>query len=149
MRTLAKRNNSFVNSPSIFDDWFDTAWFNNDWLPEPNREYSMPAVNVHEDEDAFEVELAAPGMKKDDFKVEVENNQLIISSEKKEEKKDQEGNYTRKEFNYQSFCRTFSLPENAVDGDKIKASYKDGILNISIPKKEEARPKPKKSIKIL
>ncbi len=98
----------------------------------------MPAVNIKEDNDGFNVEMAAPGMKKDDFKVDLDNNLLTISAEKESEdnEKDDEGNYTRREFNYQSFKRTFTLPD-AAQADKIKATYKEGVLTINIPKKEK------------
>ena len=113
-------------------------------------ESNMPAVNVKEDDNEFNIEVAAPGLKKDDFSVNVDNDRLTISAERKDEKKDndEEGNYTRKEFSYQSFQRSFQLPDNVVDADKIKANYNDGVLNVNIPKREEARPKPAKEIKI-
>ena len=108
----------------------------------------MPAVNIREDENNFEVEVAAPGLKKDDFKIELENDILTISSsiEAKEEKGNE--NYNRREFRYSSFKRTFSLPENKVDGDKVMAKYVDGVLQITLPKREEAKPKPVRTIQI-
>jgi len=147
---LVKRNNGlFPSLPSFFDDFLTRDLF--DW-PGLEREQgsSLPAVNVRELEDSFEVEVAAPGMTKDDFKVEVDNNILTISSEKefKDEHKDRNGNYTRQEFRYASFRRSFNIPENIVDIDKVKADYRDGILHLSLPKKEEAKPKPVKTIKI-
>ena len=112
-------------------------------------ESSMPAVNVKESENEFNIEVAAPGMKKDDFSVSVDNDRLTISAERKDEKKDEDNeNFTRQEFSYQSFQRTFQLPNNVVDADKIKASYNNGILNVNVPKREEAKPKPAKEIKI-
>jgi HSP20 family protein len=109
----------------------------------------LPSVNLKETDTKLEVELAAPGMKRDDFKVEIDNNILLISSEKEEETEEvrKKDNYVRKEFNYQSFCRTFSLPET-VDENKIEASYKDGILHVAIAKKESAKRKTLKSIPI-
>jgi HSP20 family protein len=110
---------------------------------------TLPAVNVKETEDSFEIEVAAPGMKKEDFKVNIENNVLTISSEKKEERKEEEkGRFTRREFSYQSFQRSFSIPENLVDGEKISARYCEGILCIALPKKEEVKPKPAREISI-
>lgn len=92
--------------------------------------------------------MAAPGMKKGDFKINVDNSLLTISSQKQEEQKEGEGEkYTRREFAYQAFTRSFTLP-NSADADKISASYNDGILTVTIPKKEEAKPKPPKSIEI-
>ncbi len=96
----------------------------------------VPAVNIKEENDKFVLEMAAPGMKKDDFQINLDNYQLTISSEKKEEKKEKEDNYTRREFLYSSFSRSFTLPKT-VDIEKIKADYKNGILNIVLPKKEE------------
>ncbi|MCF6169614.1 MAG: Hsp20/alpha crystallin family protein [Bacteroidales bacterium] len=96
----------------------------------------IPAVNIIDDKDSFIMELAAPGMKKDDFKINLDNQLLTISSEKKEEKEKQEDNYTRREFTYNSFSRSFTLPKTIVF-DKIKADYKDGILVVKLPKKEE------------
>ncbi len=96
----------------------------------------VPAVNIKEENDKFVLEMAAPGMKKDDFQINLDNYQLTISSEKKEEKKEKDDNYTRREFLYSSFSRSFTLPKS-IDVEKIKADYKNGILNIVLPKKEE------------
>lgn len=129
-------------------------FFNNEFFDWSNRNFSvtnttLPAVNVKEDNDKFQVEVAAPGLKKEDFKVEVNRNVLSISSEKREEKTEGQegGTYTRREFSYQSFVRSFSLPES-VDAEKIEASYNDGVLVLNIPKKEEAKPKPARVIQI-
>ncbi|WP_367769311.1 Hsp20/alpha crystallin family protein [Flavobacterium sp. WC2421] len=110
---------------------------------------SLPSVNLKETDKKIEVELAAPGLKKEDFKVEIDNNILSISSEKEEEKEEtrKKGNYYRKEFNYQSFCRTFSLPDYA-DENNINANYKDGILHVEIAKKEGSTKKMAKNIAI-
>jgi HSP20 family protein len=96
----------------------------------------VPAVNIRDEKDSFVMELAAPGLKKGDFKINLDNQLLTISSEKKEEKEEQEENYTRKEFAFSSFSRSFTLPKTIVF-DKIKADYKDGILVVKLPKKEE------------
>ena len=96
----------------------------------------VPAVNIKEEKDKFVLEMAAPGMKKDDFQINLDNYQLTISSEKKEEKKEKEDNYTRREFLYSSFSRSFTLPKT-IDIEKIKADYKNGILSVVLPKKEE------------
>ena len=93
--------------------------------------------------------MAVPGMKKEDFQIEVNNNVLTIRSEVKNEQEKKEGEtYTRREFSYQSFYRSFNLNHQEVDESKIKATYKDGILSVVLPKKEEAKPKPSRSIKI-
>jgi HSP20 family protein len=109
---------------------------------------SLPAVNVKETEDDYLIEVAAPGMKKDDFKINLDNDRLTISSEKEDEDADNEDDYTRREFCYQSFQRSFNLPERLVDTEKIKAEYKNGVLNVTLPKREEAKPKPAREIKI-
>ena len=113
----------------------------NTWNP------SVPAVNIKDNTDGFELELAVPGMKKDDFTVEVDNDVLTISSEIESEKEEKDENYTRREFSFTSFKRAFTLPDT-VDGSKIDAKYKDGILKLTLPKKQEALPKPKRLIKI-
>lgn len=134
--------------PSLFDRFLENDLF--DWS---NRNFSrtnttLPAVNIKEDEDGFEVEMSAPGLEKDDFNIELNNNLLTISSEKEVENETQDGQqFTRREFSYQSFSRSFNLPET-VEGENIEARYENGILKISIPKKEEAKPKPAKRIEI-
>jgi HSP20 family protein len=109
---------------------------------------TLPAVNVKENDEAFEIEVAAPGMTRNDFRISLENNLLTISSERKEEKKEEEGRFTRREFSYQSFQRSFTVPESLVEGDKISAKYCEGILCITLPKKEEVKPKPAREISI-
>jgi HSP20 family protein len=149
MGTLVKNNRSlFPAMPSFFDDVMSHDWFN--WPLSQNTErWSMPAVNVRETNDAYELEVAAPGMTKQDFKVRLDNNMLEISAEKEHtQEAGEHDNYTRREFNYRSFVRTFSLPERLVQGDKISAQYKDGILLITVPKTEEAKVKPPKQIEI-
>jgi len=135
------------NVPSFIDEFFGKDWMDSVFSDRPG--ISTPAVNVKENNDEFLIEVAAPGLDKKDFKVDVDNNVLSISSEKeyKDEEKE-EGRYMRREFGYASFSRSFSLPE-AVNAEKIKAKHKDGILTISIPKKEEAKRKPPKQIEIL
>jgi len=110
---------------------------------------SLPAVNVKENDNEYLIEVAAPGMRKEDFKIDYDNGRLTISSELKEEKKQDDDRYTRREFSYQSFQRSFTVPENLVDGEKIHAKYNDGILHLTLPKREEVKPKPVKQIKIL
>ncbi len=144
--TLAK----FNQLPSLFDHFFENDLF--DWS---NRNFSntnttLPSVNIKESNEGFEVEMAAPGLEKKDFKIELFGDTLSISSEKKlenEMKINEDEQFTKKEFSYQSFSRSFTLP-NTVDEDKIKAKYDNGILSVFIPKKEEAKPKPAKQIAI-
>lgn len=149
MGTLVKNNrSSFPAMPSFFDDVLTRDWLS--WpLSQSNERWSMPAVNIRETNDAYELEVAAPGMTKQDFKVKLDNNLLEISAEKEhKEEQEENGNYSRREFNYQSFVRTFNLPERLVQGEKISARYHDGILHITVPKTEEAKVKPPKQIEI-
>jgi HSP20 family protein len=118
-------------------------FFNEDLFPTFNRNTgSLPAVNIREDEKAFYLELAVPGMDKKDLRIEVKDDVLTISSEHKEERQDDLEGYKRREFSYSSFCRSFYLPED-VNGEKIGATYRDGILNVEIPKLEEEKKKEK------
>ena len=107
----------------------------------------LPATNVIEKEKEFEIEMAIPGMEKEDIRIGVENNVLTISSEKEIKKEEKEKNYTRREFAYGSFCRSFTLPKT-VDADKINASYEKGVLKVSLPRMEEAKAKLSREIKI-
>jgi HSP20 family protein len=143
---LVKRNNRNNNYfPSLMEEFFRPDWagradFNS---------LTVPPVNIRETDTAFEVELSAPGKKKEDFNIEVENELLTISSQFSEHKpEEEEGKYTRREFSFSSFRRSFALPESVKD-DEIKAAYEHGILKISLPKREEALPKPKRAIDIL
>ncbi len=110
---------------------------------------SMPAVNIEENPQAFEVTLAAPGLQRDDFVIELHNGVLTVSSKKEEkhEEHDKKGKYTRREFRYHAFSRSFTLPKE-VDANKIEASYKDGILSIHLPKREPGKEQPVKQITI-
>ncbi|MDX9920496.1 MAG: Hsp20/alpha crystallin family protein [Paludibacter sp.] len=143
---LVLRNTNQI--PSLFDRFFDGDLF--DWS---NRNFSntnttIPSVNIKENADAFMVEVAAPGFEKGDFKIELNLNTLSISSEKKVENETKEGEvFTKREFSYQSFSRSFTLPQIA-DGDRIEANYQNGILTVLIPKREEAKPKPARMIEI-
>ncbi|MEM6738070.1 MAG: Hsp20/alpha crystallin family protein [Bacteroidota bacterium] len=141
------RTSNYPSFSSLFDDFFNTEV--GDWKRQnfSSTQTTLPKVNIKEDHDAFVVEMAAPGMSKGDFNIELDNNLLTISSEKQEETKNEDEKYSRKEFSYQSFQRSFTLPESA-DGEKISASYENGILHVGIPKKEEAKPKPAKTISI-
>lgn len=137
--------------PSIFNDFFrpwgslfDTnggSMFNN------LNPMNIPAVNIAEKKERFEINLAAPGMKKDDFNIDVDGNVLTISAETKEEKEEKDERYTRKEFSYSSFSRSFTLPEG-VNKDKIDASYENGVLLLTLPKTEEAKKAASKHISV-
>lgn len=140
MNLVRKQRNSF--SPSLVNEWLT-----NDWLqPYSFENKQLPAVNIQEMDQAFLVELVAPGLKKEDLQVEVEKDVLSIASEA-EGKTEETGRYTRKEYNFASFRRTFSIPES-VDSKKIDALYSEGVLTVTLPKREEAVQEAKKSIRI-
>ncbi len=145
--TLVKYRPSNDMYPA-FNNLFDSFWGRDMFAPEKHFG-QVPAVNIKESNDKFEVEVAAPGLKKDDFKVELDNRLLKISvaRENSHEEKGTDGKYSRREFSYQSFERAFSLPDT-VETDKIAARYEDGILRLDIPKREEAKVKPKKVLDI-
>lgn len=147
MNNLVKRI-CFWPSTSNVDDFLNDNFFN--WPTRMNLSNNLPRVNITETDDQFTVEMAAPGMKRDDFNVELDNDLLMISSEisrTNEDKDEKNTACTRREFSYESFRRSFYLP-NTVEADKIKAKYQDGLLRLEIPKKEEAKRKPPKTIKI-
>lgn len=151
MTLVTKKNKATL--PAFVSEFFDSGRF----LPnvfdfgkdffDGELAIRMPNVNITETAKDYQVELAAPGLKKDDFKIEVENGYLSISAEKQEEKKEEKKNYRRHEFSYNSFCRSFALPENIIS-DKIDAKYEDGLLRLTLPKKEVTLEKPKKEIKV-
>lgn len=134
-RSLMRPETSF---PSLFDDFFK-PWnelFDNSrvW----GRAATVPSVNIIENEKEYKLSLAAPGLKKEDFKIDVVDNILTISAEKEESKEEKEERFTRREYNYSSFLRRFPMPED-VKQDAIEASYSEGVLKLMLPKKEEAR----------
>ena len=135
---LIKRQNP------IFTSLIDDLFHNQDWN---HISTNIPATNIVEADDHFDIQLAVPGKKKSDFTIEFEESILTISSETETKYAEKEGTFTRKEFGCNSFKRSFSVPET-VSTDKISASYKDGILMVSLPKKTEALPQPKKLISI-
>ena len=147
-REITRKNN--VTGLPSFSSWFDNFFENSlgtEFLSNFNTGITLPAVNIKETRDEFVLELAIPGMKKSDFTIDVENKILSIASEVKHEDEETKDHYTRREFGYSSFKRTFTLPDS-VESDKVKASYKDGILMITLPKREEAKQKPPKRIEI-
>ena len=144
MGNLVTTNKPLNSVASIFDSLFSNESFN---IPRASVGNTTPAVNIRENEDEFFLDFAMPGINKDDVTIELDNDLLTVSSELNEVKDEVKGNYTRREFHYASFKRSFILPET-VDTTKVKADYKNGVLSISIPKKEEAKPKPVKTIKI-
>jgi len=120
--------------PSFFDDFFKpwNNWFGNE------RTMTVPAVNVAENKEDYKISVAAPGLKKNDFNIDIEGNMLTISCEKEESKEEKNGHYSRTEYNYSSFSRSFTLPEEVIK-DKIEASYEDGVLRLTLPKTEQAK----------
>ena len=137
-----KRTQSWL--PGIFNDFFG-----NEWVTKAN--VTAPAINIYETEEAYDVEIAAPGMTKEDFKIRIdEDNQLIVSMEKRQEEKEgrKEGRYLRREFSYTQFQQTMILPDD-VEKDKIEAKVEHGVLNITIPKRLETQePKSERQIEI-
>lgn len=124
--------------PSFFDDFF-RPW--NEWIGRENgwnALMNLPAVNITEQKNEYQLSVAAPGMKKDDFKLDVDGNILTISSEKEESKEEKDKKFTRKEYNYSSFSRSFTLPDD-VEKEKVEATYEEGILKISLPRKQPAK----------
>ncbi len=169
---IRNRNNDSYQHPSLINSFFSKDLMDEFFTPTFNG--TAPAVNVREDEDGYSIEVAAPGLKKSDFKLNLDHNRLTISAEKREDsefdnfqdqnegeqKKEskeenqheqkqnrKKGRYTRREFSYSSFQRTFTLP-TTVDGEKINATYTDGVLNVELPKREEAKVKPQRTIEI-
>jgi HSP20 family protein len=134
--------------PSIFQDFFKPwdRWFDTNGGSMPNM-ITVPAVNIVEKQDHYEITLAAPGMKKDDFNIDVEGNLLTISAQSEQKREDQGERHTRQEFNYTSFSRAFTLPDGVVR-DKIDASYENGLLTLTLPKTDEAKKAASKHIAV-
>lgn len=146
--SLAKTDR-FADFPA-WSSWID-GLFGNDlpslMMTNFNTGMTLPKVNIRETADAFFVDMAVPGMRKEDFTIDLDNQVLSISTEVNQENHTDSHNYTRKEFGYASFKRTFTLPE-IIEENKIKASYTNGILSVHLPKKEEAKQKPPRTITI-
>lgn len=137
--SIVKRNNLVF--PALMNEIFKPDWFGG----LESFTGNLPAVNIKENEKDFELELAAPGRKKENFNVEVDHDILTVSYESKDEETIEEENYTRREFTHSAFKRSFTLPET-IDSEHINAKYEDGVLKFTLPKKAEALPKPKRSI---
>ncbi len=138
---LARINRNYV--PAYWDDFFNDRVFGNN--NNVQRKNTSPAVNIIEADNDFKIEVAVPGLSRNDFNIEVEDDVLTLSSVAKEEKEEKMPNYTRREFNFSSFKRSFQLPET-IDQDKIQASHKEGVLTITLVKKEEEVQKAPKQI---
>ena len=148
--SIVKRNGSLLNNfPTLFDDFLNRDIFNWGLNNFSNTNTTIPAVNIKETTDNYVVEVAAPGMKKEDFKVQLDGNSLTISSERSS-RKEQEGDvrFATREFSYQSFSRTFTLQKDVVDTERIQAKYEDGVLHLMIPKMEHAKQKQPRLIEI-
>jgi len=132
--TTLMKQEEFV--PSIFNDFFKpwNEWYENSGSPLTNK-ITVPSVNISETVREYKVLIAAPGLKKDDFKIDLEGNMLSISSEKKEQKEEKGEKFSRKEYSFSSFSRRFTLPDG-VNRDKIEATYEDGILQLMLPKSD-------------
>lgn len=139
------KNRDFPVFPNVFNDFFKD-WSNSNGSVVHS---TIPAVNIKETENEFFLDVAAPGMDKKDFQINLENDVLTISSEKKSENEETTEQFTRKEYSYLSFKRSFTLPKQLIDRDNIKATYENGELKITIPKLEEAKPKPTRLIEVL
>ena len=139
--TIVKRNGNLLSHfPALFDDFLNRDSFNWGLSNFSDTNTTLPAVNIKEVNDNYVVEVAAPGMSKKDFKVELEGNVLTISSEKTVQKEENESpRFLSREFSYQSFSRTFNLVKDVVDTEKIEAKYEDGVLHLLIPKKEPVK----------
>ncbi len=150
MTLLRKRDSMFPTLPSFFNDFLTrdvNDWFSSNFS---STGTTLPAVNIQENDNEYVVELAAPGMNKKDFIIELENDVLTINSEIQSEVEDEDDkeNFYRKEFSYKSFQRSFRFPQELVNAEKINASYKDGILRLVLPKVEKKKGKPRKQIEI-
>ena len=132
--------------PSIVDEFFGRDLFPGLFF-ESEKWPTVPAVNIVDGKDDYRIEVAAPGLDKKDFNIDIDNNVLTVSSEKEERSEENEDRFMRREFSYTSFKRSFALPESA-DADKISAKHKDGVLSVIIPKKDEAKERPPRQIKV-
>lgn len=148
MSNLMKLPGIFPGIPKVFDEFLTGDLAKKIDSLTRNFKPSVPLVNIRETKDEFEIELAAPGLQKDEFTIELDKNVLVISACNKEKKAESGKNYTLREFNYNSFKRSFDLPEKIVNLEKINATYEHGLLKVRIPKKEETKEKPVKQIEI-
>jgi len=147
MQLIKRNNGDFPTMPDLLSDVLDVErFFGNDWITNGWRSH-IPSVNITENGNQFSIEVAIPGLTKDDVKISVDNGILTISAEKEEKKEEKDERYTRKEFSYNSFSRSFTLPDG-VKEDDIKAKCESGILKLTLPKTEEAKKRAKKEIKV-
>lgn len=142
--TLLKRR-----IPTLLSDFFDEPFSTSvaDWFGDRLWISRQPRVNIDEKNEQFDIEVAAPGMKKEDFHITCDNGLLTIKAEREEKKEEKQRNYTRREYNYNSFSRSFTLPEN-VKSEEVSAKYDNGILRVTVPKKVKGEAKAKKEIPV-
>lgn len=142
LKTLAKPG----NLTSVFSDFFQ-PW--NEWFLDgtANKALTLPRVNIIEDDASYNLSIAAPGLHKKDFKIDLDGNLLTVSAQKEESKEEKEQSYTRREYNFSSFSRSFTLPEEVMQ-DKINATYDGGILKLMLPKNEKALKNGQKTIPV-
>jgi HSP20 family protein len=150
--TLIKKNKKGGSAyPSLGSDFFGSRFFSPSFadmdIDQWNSEVHIPPANISESSKDYKLELSAPGLTKNDFIIEIENGALTVSCEKEDESSEEKENYTRREFSYRSFQRSFPLPDN-VREEEINAKYEDGVLRITIPKKEISISRGKKAIKV-
>lgn len=145
---IIKRNPGFNShfQPTL-SNFFEDDFFKMN--PSPDSKWNkLPPVNISETEVDFKLDLAAPGFNKEEFKLKIENNLLTIEAKRERDKKEEGKNFSRREFLQNSFSRSFQLPENKISEDAIVASYENGVLSLSLPKKEEAKTPAPKTIEI-
>jgi HSP20 family protein len=148
MTPAKKMGNASLSVPMLFDDFFSRELFNWGNSNFSNTKTTVPSVNIKETSESFEVEVAAPGMEKKDFNITLDGNLLTISSQKEHRSQNTEDNYTRREFSYQSFQRSFELPKDVVNEEGITAGYENGVLHLTVPKREEVKQKAPRMIEI-
>jgi HSP20 family protein len=151
MNVPVKRNGGL---PSLFSNFFGSSLFDRDFFDVGSELFTsrlginVPTANVSETSKEYKIELAAPGLDRKDFKVEIENNTLTISAEKEEEKKEGDGGYSKREYSFNSFSRSFALPDNVREGN-IDAKYENGVLRIMLPKEKETPAKIARKVDVL
>ena len=150
MSLTLRKNGGF---PSLLSDFFNTSLIDRDFF-DLDRDFfpsrlgvNVPKANITETPKEYKLELAAPGLERKDFNIEVENHMLTISAEKEEEKNEKDGEYSRREYSFNSFSRSFTLPENVKEGD-IDAKYENGVLKVSIPKAKETPAKSARKVAV-
>jgi HSP20 family protein len=149
MNTLMKtKSNMFPAVPSLLNTFFQDDWLDSTLGSLRTGMSTLPAANIRETHEDYRIELAAPGMRKEDFTVELNREVLTISAKSENKTEHEESEYSRREFSYQEFQRSFSFPEGRVDAEQVKAKYTDGVLEVIVPKREEAKAKPARQISI-